>query len=995
MAFHAGEAEQDRTSGEPRIPATESCSRSVARPQNHRVRDFVGREKELEALISALELLRVGRGGLVLLAGEPGIGKSRLAEEVCGHARSHGCKVAWGRCVELEGAPAYWPWIQVLRSLAEKSGAAILRRHRGGGRELSLLLPDFEAAGDRYRHDDGDRFRLFDAVSDRLRAASIHDGLVVVLDDLQWADRPSLVLLRHLSQYLYDLAVLMIATYRDDAGDDNPLWSMLPELLRERGALHLKLAGLDRDDVGRYLVAACDRQVDAGLTATIHDSTAGNPFFVRELARLLVGESDLRPGALPEQVGEVIGRRLENLSVSCRSVLAAASVMGREFNLTLLTRLSGQPMHGLLEVMDSAVKAGLVAEATSAGDRYRFVHDLVRETLYRSLPASDRIRMHKRAAEEIESGAAPRDPAALAHHWFHATPLGSWEKAVSYSAEAARQAEDQLAYEEAARLYTQALAALIGSGGDSERRCELLIELARAQYRSGDVGLSLDSCVEGAAMAASLGRPDLQTRAALVLEGVNDRELAPAMRRLCQDALAVTDESDPALRARLLGQFAELLEDVPNAGQRRQALSREALGLAEQVGDETALAAALHARHAATTGPDHVDERLAVGARLVQLASGSEWTVQALWGRLWQIDSLFQLGQLSSIPAELIEVGDLVRRLHQPLFRWHLLRSQAALAHVTGRFDEALDLIEAAFALGRATQHRTTEIVYRGVRAWLEYDRGGEAAMDEYLAMAARGPRYDLPIINAGAVIQELALGRAGAAKDRFDRVIGSYPNLERDGRWLLISAYLARAAVVIGSKDQIRMLYEALSPWGRLFAVSGAGAAICRGAVAQQLGELAAALGLSEEADRHLSAAVMLNRSAGATPFVAYSRLSHARALARVGAMVRAKAEARAALATAARLGMRPLREESADLLAELDRGAPKLSGRETEVAQMLAGGLSNREIAGALILSERTVESHVKHIMDKLGFKSRSQIAAWAVEEGLASAGTSGGST
>jgi hypothetical protein len=238
--------------------------------------------------------------------------------------------------------------------------------------------------------------------------------------------------------------------------------------------------------------------------------------------------------------------------------------------------------------------------------------------------------------------------------------------------------------------------------------------------------------------------------------------------------------------------------------------------------------------------------------------------VQALWGRLWRIDSLFQLGQLSSIPAEVIELEDLVRRLHQPLFRWHLLRCQAAVAHVTGRFDAALGLTEAAFALGRAEQHRTTEILDRGARAWVAIDRGDEAPMEEYLAMAARGPPYDLPIINASAVIQEMALGRAGAAKDRFDRMIASYPEWEKDGRWLLISTNLARAAVVLGSEDQIRMLYEALTPYGRLFAASGAGTAVCRGAVAQQLGELAAAIGLSEKADRHLTDALVLNRAAG-----------------------------------------------------------------------------------------------------------------------------------
>jgi DNA-binding CsgD family transcriptional regulator len=947
------------------------------------VDDFVGRKAELRVLMSSLDLMRSGRGGLVLLAGESGIGKTRLAEELSGRARSCGSKTVWGRCVELEGAPPYWPWIQVLRSLA-KSEAETRVRREGETPELSFVLPEFKPAGSRHRHDRGDRFRLFDAVTDRLRAASNSGGLVVVLDDLQWAERPSLAMLQHVSRHLHDAPLLVIATYRNEPAEDKPLWALLPELLREHGALHLKLAGLDREDVGRYLLAACAKDVDDGLAATIHDWTGGNPFLVRELASMLANERGLQPVASQQSVGDVIGRRLRSLSTSCHTALAAASVLGREYNLTLLSKVTDQPAEGLLRVMDEAVRAGLVAEATPGGDCHRFVHDLIRETLYRSMPASERIRMHRRAAQEIETGGAA-DLAALAHHWIHAVPLGGWEKAVFCSVEAARQAEDQLAYEEAVRLYTQALLALPGSAGQGERRCSVLIDLARAQYRSGDVGLSLDSSVEAAAMAASLGRADLQAQAALVLEGVSDRELGPALRRLCQDALAAAAPTDEALRARLLGQYVELLEDVPNTEERRETLSCEALQLAERVEDEKALAAALHGRHAATTGPDYVEERLGVGTRLVELAGRSAWPAQAVWSRLWRIDSFFQLGQLGAIPAELIELEDLVQRLHQHFFRWHLLRSRAALAHVTGRFNEALNLTEAAFGVGRAEQHRTTEIVYRAARGWLAFDRGDNAPMDEYLSMAARGPRYDLPIINASAVIQEIALGRAAAAKDRFDRLIASYPSWEKDGRWLLISTYLARAAVVLGSNDHVRMLYEALLPYGRLFAASGAGAAVCRGAVAQQLGELAAALGLAEEADRLLCDAIARNRSAGATPFVAYSQFSHAKALARGGATVRAKAEARAALVTAARLGMRPLREQSAELLAELDRGAPKLSSRETEVAQILADGLSNREIASELHLSERTAESHVKHIMDKLGFKSRSQIAAWATGQGL----------
>jgi DNA-binding CsgD family transcriptional regulator len=952
------------------------------------VDDFVGRGFELGAIRRAIEGMRAKRGGLLVVAGEPGIGKTRLAEEACGLAGSAGARIAWGRCVELEGAPAYWPWIQVLRSLASETGPANVDVIDGPALEISSFLRGSGAAtgdaGRRRRRETEDRFRLFDDVTQRLRAASSDAGLVVVLDDLQWSDRPSLGLLRHLSRHLREMALLVIATYRDvELAGDHPLVPLLPELVRERGAVRLKLTGLSAEEVGRCLLATCGPEIDAGLSATVHDCTAGNPFFVSELARLFAREG--RSGALPEGVADVITRRLETLSHPCRDALGAAAVLGREFDLTLLSEVAAVSLRELLGRMDEAARLGVLAGSAVAGDRYSFVHDLFRETVYRSLSASVRVRMHRLAAERIEARAGVADLAVLAHHWFQAAAVSGWERAVVSSSRAARRAAEQLAYEEAARLYSQALTAQRRLPPDEGRQCEMLLELADAQYHSGDLALSLESCVEAAASASSLGRVDLLARAALVLKGVSDRELAPTMRRLCEDALVAVGHSDPALRARLLGQLAELLEDSPGASERRDALSREALALAEQAADEIAVVAALHARHAATTGPDHVEERLAIGTCLVELGSRSDWTVQALWGRLWRIDSLFQLGDLASVPIELTELQEIVRRLHQPFFRWHLVRSQAALAYVTGRFDEALQLAEEAFAVGRSEQHSTTEIVYRGTRAWLAFDVGGSAPLEDYLAMTARGPRYDLPVTNAGALNMELALGRKAAAKDRFDRVISAYPRWEKDGRWLMVTSLLAEPAIALGSQDQVLMLYEALRPYSRLFAVSGAGAASCRGAVARQVGELAAALGRSEEAERYLSEAILLNRKAGAAPFTAYSQFSQARLLAERAANARAMAQARATLDAASRLGMRPLRERSANLVAQLERAAPKLSARETEVAQLLATGLSNREIGTALHVSERTAESHVRHIMDKLGFKSRSQIAAWAAEEGL----------
>jgi DNA-binding CsgD family transcriptional regulator len=485
-------------------------------------------------------------------------------------------------------------------------------------------------------------------------------------------------------------------------------------------------------------------------------------------------------------------------------------------------------------------------------------------------------------------------------------------------------------------------------------------------------------------MARALGRVDLQARAALVLHGIGTLELVSPLRRLTEDALREVGERDPGLRARLLGQLAAVLE-FAGRPERNGVLSREALQLAERSNQADALVAALHARHAATTGPDGVDERLALAGRLTEVAEDSELGVQALWGRLWRVDAHFQRGELPLLPTELDELEVLVDRVRQPLFRWHLLLNRASLAHVTGAFADAVTFATAAYVAGRVEQHAIVESHYRNMLGYVAVETGNADRIEEALAEADRVPPAAPPIVSARAMWFQLALGRRELATRRFEQLMAAYARLPKSGLWLATSAYLAGAAAELGTAEQMATLLRALAPYHRLFVAPGAGVAVCFGSVARQLGMLAAGLGAWPDAERYLLEAAEQDSRAGALPFAAHAQVALAEVLRRRSDHRRAAELARFAARTAASLGMKPLGERAGRVLKEVRAAAPALSRREVEVAGAVARGLTNREIAAALHLSDRTVENHVQHILDKLGFSSRSQVAAWAVHQGI----------
>ncbi|HEV3400856.1 MAG TPA: AAA family ATPase, partial [Acidimicrobiales bacterium] len=393
-------------------------------PSHAAVDGIVGRRRELDALAAWLAAARGGRGRLVLCSGEAGIGKTRLAQELSGIALAGGTGVVWGRCVEAEGAPGFWPWRQVLRSL--------------GADPDRVLTGDVESPED--------RFGVFEEVSEVVRGAAPASGLVVILDDVHWADEPSLLVLRHLSDHVAVTRLRVLATFRD-VEPASALPRVLPELLRSSAVERLNLRGFDLSEVREQLsrMTAVDAAGE-GQARAVLDVTGGNPLFVREVVRAMA-DGTWRPDRPPRTVLDVVAARLDRVSAPCRGLVQVAAVVGRDFSLALVARALDQPVEQCLPVVDEAIAHGLVQPVGDLGD-HRFVHALTREAVEASLTTSERAALHRAVARAIEAhfaGDLSEHLSEIARHWAELAPYGEAETARSWAIRAAEDAVERLA----------------------------------------------------------------------------------------------------------------------------------------------------------------------------------------------------------------------------------------------------------------------------------------------------------------------------------------------------------------------------------------------------------------------------------------------------------------------------------------------------------------------------------------------------------------------
>jgi DNA-binding SARP family transcriptional activator/tetratricopeptide (TPR) repeat protein len=900
---------------------------------------FVGREAELSQLRAGLDAAIAGRGRLFLLAGEPGIGKSRLAEEIIGQARARGARVLVGRCWEAGGAPAYWPWVQSLRTYLRETEPETLRAQLGAGAtalaqllpELRERFPDLPAAP--VLESESARFRLFEAASSFLKDAARIRPLVLVLDDLHAADEPSLLLLQFLARELGDSRLLVVGAYRDvDPTPTDPLTTALTELVREPVTKSLALAGLSERDVARFIELMSGEAPSAELVATICEETEGNPLFVGEIVRLLAAEGSLKADgprlAIPQSVRDVIARRLRHLSEESNRVLVLASVLGREFALEALARLGGVPEDELLDRLDEAMAARVVSDVPGSPRSLRFAHGLIRDTLYEGLTTARRVRLHRLAVEALEGLYGDEPGPHLAELAHHSIAGSDFDKGLTYAHRAGDRALALLAYEESSRLYEMALDALDLAGPSDERtRCELLLSLGEAEARAGNTPAAKKAFLGAAEISRRLGLPSELARAAAGYGGRivfaragDDERLVP----LLEEGLVALAEEDVELRARLLARLAGALRDE-HSRDRRDALSQEAVELARRTGNPAALAYALDGRAAAIIAPDTVAECLTLGSQLRDVAEGIGDRERVGYGHIHRFIAQLQLGDIRGAEVDLAAASRIADELRQPPGLWQVYGSRAMLALAKGKLDEAEELALRALAFGEWATASQAVPVYR-VQRYALYDFRGnlEEVEGSIQDLVAEFPAR--PVFRALLAHLQVRLGRLEEAKRMLDDLAGDrFSALPFDMEWPFGMSLLAETSALLRDTDSAVVLYGLLLPWGAANVIDMPEG--IRGSLSRYLGLLATTLERWDDAAWHFEDALELNERMGALPWLAHTQHDYGRMLfARDGPGDRDKAQRlfAKALATYGELGMARSAAGASALATDLGLLAP-----------------------------------------------------------------------
>ncbi len=907
-------------------------------------RIFVGRDGELERLRHQWKEAAAGERRVALLGGEPGIGKTRLAAELAGEIHRQGGLVLAGRCDEDLGVP-YQPFVEALRHYVTNAGTPRLGRHGG---ELARILPELShlvvGLPEPLRSDpETERYRLFDAVASWLANVSADTPLLLILDDIQWAAKPTLLLLRHALRATEPARVLVVATYRDtDVGRGHPLTDFLADLRLGGGSERLPVTGLDAAGVAAFIEAAAGHGLDEeveDLARAVWAETEGNPFFMVEVMRHLAetGALERREGrwfvssvldevGIPEGVRDVVGRRLSRMSDAANQALTVAAVVGSEFEPVVVAAASGMAEDDLLAAIDEAVAARLVVEVRGPAPRNRFSHALVRATLYDELTGARRVALHRRVAEAIEqihAHALDDHLPALAHHWARAAVSAAEAgKAVDYATRAGDRALAQLAHDEAATYYAQALELLAASGAptDDPRRLDLLISRGEAQRRAGDAAYR-DTLLEAAHLAQARGDADALARAALANTRGN---LYSSIGQLDADRVAMLEAAIDAvsdqsvLWARLMANLALEQTWMPDRD-RRVELSDQALAAARQLDDPATLAHVLLARDYTISSPDNVDERLANTAQLLGLADVLGDPVIRLRAGLLRFRAAMERGDSDEAERCLVANQDLVADLGQPALTWHVQIHEVGLSLLRGRLRPAEEQLEAACETGMATGQPDAPIFRLAQRFSLCFEDGRlDEMVDELRELSER-----LPLITTLRAMLATALIESRAHADArvvFDELFGAGFAAPFDFVWLRCQCECAWTCAHLGEAAGAEILHQRIEPYaGQVLCVGQGGTPT--GSISFYLGLLATTMGRGDEAVERFATAAAIHERMDAHPWLARSRAELAAVLQRRGdphdaALARRLLDQ--ALTTAVELGLPRVEERVRALLAE-----------------------------------------------------------------------------
>ncbi len=898
---------------------------------------LVGREPLLAQLLAALDATAGGRGRIVLLEGEAGVGKTRLLDAVGDAARSRGLHVVRGGCRKA-GGPALAPWSQVLEDLLVASSdteLALLADPAVGPWVAALVpillerIPTLAAADDRGAES---RWRQFAAVSRVLAAGARSQPLVVLLDDLHWADAASLRLVEHLVPELHGHAILLVGAHRDERAAPSALLSVLRgEMARHGAGEALRVERLSPEDVGRLLAALLGATPAPSLAEAVYKRTSGNPFFVVEMARELAPRLADGPSGVafvldrvPEAVRQVVNGRLARLSARTRDVLALAAVSGGEFEVSLVQRAAAHGRSDVLDALEEALGARFLEEVPGAAGRLRFAHALIHDAIASELAGLRRARLHLALGEALEAqkgGDAAPSAAALAHHFCEAAALGAGERAARWSIHAGDAAMQRLAYEEAASHYERAVSLVDPETLAPVARFELLFALGRGRHFGlGDFVRARESFRAAAAVARELGDPGRLAETALAYAAIPQSSVTEVEAACCsvlEEALAAQPVDAVVSRARLLARLAAFLASEPRRQAEAVDLATQALAAARSAGDDHAVLEALLPLNRALRlqGTSAPERRLALSAESTALAAEMDDAVLETLAHGQRVATLLELGRGAEVDAEIDRYAALAGRLRMPALYWIVPVLRAMQQLLRGE----LDRVERTALGALPIAARVPDSVAPGVLAVLLFalrrEQGrlaeGEVPMRGLVERypAHPGPRAWLALLLAET-------GRSADARRELDGVARQegFAALAGTEGWRPCLGMLGEACLALGDVERAAELYAELLPARDHCLVLGDGI-LCLGPAARVLGGLAALLSRWRDAEAHFACARALCESLGSPTWAARTCLDHARALSRRGRpedRTRAGDLLREAGRAAAALGMPRLAEET-----------------------------------------------------------------------------------
>jgi DNA-binding CsgD family transcriptional regulator len=999
---------------------------------------FVGRQAELQQLRTAFDQAVLGQGALIALAGEAGIGKTAICEQFAAYVGEHGGHALIGHCYEDTSSPPYLAFVEALRSWVRGVDAQTLRSALASGApDVARILPEVHERiqveiASRSESED-ERWRLLEAVVAFLKNIAAIQPTLLVLEDLHDADRGTLDMLQHLGRSIAGSRLVVAATYRDvEVARSHPLSGVLAELRRTGRMLRLHLGGLTPHEVHRMACLMRGAEVPWAGAEDIHRQTEGNPLFVQEVIRYLIdkattpledagqvaGDHGSPAEPIPEGLREVIGKRLSRLSERASVLLTVASVVGQEVRLDVLQRVADLTQPELEDALAEARAAAVLEEQPGFGGAvtYRFTHALFRRALYEDMLAPRRMRLHQqvaRALEEVYVGRLDEHAAELAAHFAYCSDPDDLTRAVTYGERAAARALSVYAYSEAVRELERALEVHeLLSTDERLKRCDVLLALGEAVVAAGEPRRALETVAPAAF--------ELAREAGDRHRGFRACHVAMQAMRLHRGG-AVFFTSDWQTWTRRADAYAEpgtlerLEADLELAHGRHAAdapdegwmLAKRGLALTHELQDRAALIHAYEVLLAWPGLPQHELERhqlsldfpeALVGEVDSWLSAMVVWLIGAnmlRWGARPRAEELWDA---LSRPAA---------RMRSSGVRLFPAVSSAILATVDGKLDNAISA--ASQMAGQGDEFGHVELARRwgvnSMRAALLYLGRGEEALAAVGPATVARPAPDNATGRPDSFLAPEAalcfahLGRREEAQRGLQAHLAPEP-AESFQETLSTNSltWLLEAAVLVGDKAAARQFARRLSGAPAQISIS-LGTAACGTCPARHLGRAAALLGDRQRALDYYRQALEVAGRIAFRPELALTHLQLADVLL-AGDDHQSCAAGRAhlefAIAELTRMQMKPALEVALELAgrtgakaqaaaAPMTQAFTTLTGRERDVAALLATGRTNREIAAALVITESTVEVHVKHILGKLGFKSRSQVAVWAASNGL----------